>query len=88
MTRPALYANLNEAEATMPITATVQQFAKLSGLGKTSIKKMIQSGQIQSIKSCGRRLIVVESYVALVQQRAEAECRSRMAVTNGRKEGE
>jgi len=55
-----------------PITATVNQFAALSGLGRTSIYELIGSGALRSVRIMGRRLIVVESYRELVRQ-AEAE---------------
>ena len=54
-----------------PITATVEQFAALSGLGRTSIYELINSGALRSVRIMGRRLIVVESYRELVRQ-AEA----------------
>ena len=55
-----------------PITATVDQFSALSGLGRTSIYELINSGALRSVRIMGRRLIVVESYRELVRQ-AEAE---------------
>ena len=45
-----------------PITATVEQFRALSGLGKTSIYELIKAGSIRSVRVLGRRLILVESY--------------------------
>ena len=51
-----------------PITATVNQFSVLSGLGRTSIYELINSGALRSVRIMGRRLIVVESYRELVRQ--------------------
>ena len=45
-----------------PITATVEQFRALSGLGKTSIYELIKAGSVRSVRVLGRRLILVESY--------------------------
>jgi excisionase family DNA binding protein len=55
-----------------PITATVNQFAALSGLGRTSIYELIKSGDIQSVTIGRRRLIVLESYRALLRSRLPA----------------
>lgn len=62
-----------------PITATVQQFTKLTGLGKTRIFEMLKAGELQSIKPFKCRLILVESYVDFVRRQAEAECRSKLS---------
>lgn len=51
-----------------PITATVEQFSALSGLGRTSIYELINSGALRSVRIMGRRLIVVESYRELVER--------------------
>lgn len=45
-----------------PLTATVEQFKRISGLGKTSIYELIKAGDLRSVRICGRRLIVVDSY--------------------------
>lgn len=45
-----------------PITATVEQFCKLSGLGKTSVFALVKSGQLRSVLVLNRRLIILESY--------------------------
>jgi len=45
-----------------PITATVEQFKTLSGLGKTTIFELIKDGSLRSVRLMGRRLIIVESY--------------------------
>ncbi len=55
------------ANESLPVTATVAQFSKLSGLGKTSIYELINSGELRTAVICGRRLIFVESYVDLLR---------------------
>ena len=49
-----------------PITVTVKQFGEISNLSKDSIYKLIKSGEIRSVVICGRRLIDVASYRALL----------------------
>lgn len=56
-----------------PITATVERFCELSGLGKTSAKELIRAGALRSVKIMGRRLIIMESYRELVRQAELAE---------------
>jgi excisionase family DNA binding protein len=62
-----------------PITATVNQFATLSGLGRTSIYELIKSGDIQSVTIGRRRLIVLDSYRALLRSRVTAAGRHEPA---------
>ncbi len=54
------------AEHDAPLTATVEQFKRLSGLGRMSIYKLIKTGDLRSVLICGRRLIVMESYRDLI----------------------
>ena len=49
-----------------PITVTVEQFRSIANLSKDSIYKLINSGDIRSVVICGRRLIDLASYRALV----------------------
>lgn len=51
-----------------PITATVEQFRALSGLGKTSIYELIKSGSIRSVRILGRRMIILDSYRELISR--------------------
>lgn len=44
------------------ITATVEQFRSISGLGRSTIYELIKSGDIRSVRVLGRRLIIVDSY--------------------------
>jgi hypothetical protein len=66
-----------------PITATVEQFRAVSGLGKTSIYELIKAGDIRSVRICGRRLIVLSSWYALLdrsQETAESRPEPRLDV--------
>ena len=61
----------------MPTTMTVDRFSAVSGLGKTSIYKLIKQGELKSARILGRRLIIMESYFEMVRRQAERETRSR-----------
>lgn len=56
----------NDRPVIEPITVTVKQFGEISNLSKDSIYKLINSGEIRSVVICGRRLIDVASYRALL----------------------
>lgn len=57
-----------DRDTLLPITATVRQFMKLSGMGKNKIFEMIKSGELPSVKFGGQRLVYVEGYRAIIQQ--------------------
>jgi hypothetical protein len=66
-----------------PLTATVAQFKRISGLGKTSIYELIKAGDLRSVRICGRRLIVISSYNDLLdrsQETAESRAEPRVDV--------
>jgi excisionase family DNA binding protein len=52
---------------TRAITAPVNEFCVLSGLGRTKVYDMLDKGDIKSIKVGKRRLIVVDSYHKLIE---------------------
>jgi excisionase family DNA binding protein len=58
------------------ITAPVDKFCALSGLGKNTVYQMIGDGRLASIKIGRRRLVVVDSYRRLIQEE-QAAGRSR-----------
>jgi excisionase family DNA binding protein len=62
--------------ATDAITAPVDKFCGLSGLGKNTVYQMIGDGRLASIKIGRRRLVVVDSYRRLIQEEQAAQ-RSR-----------
>jgi hypothetical protein len=57
---------LREERRIEPITVTVKQFGEISNLSKDSIYKLIRAGDIRSVVICGRRLIDMDSYRALI----------------------
>jgi excisionase family DNA binding protein len=60
------------APATDAITAPVDKFCVLSGLGKNTVYQMIGDGRLASIKIGRRRLVVVDSYRRLIQEEQAA----------------
>ena len=64
--------NVATNQGMTPLLLTIEQVAKLLGLGRTSTYELVMSGQIASVKLGRRRLIPrfnVEKYVdALGQQ--------------------
>jgi hypothetical protein len=44
------------------ITAPVREFSRISGLGTTSIYKLLNDGEIESVTSGRRRLVLIDSY--------------------------
>ena len=59
----------------LPLTMTMQQFQRFSGLGKTKIYAMMKSGELRYAPIGDRRMIVVQSYVELL---GEAIVRDRL----------
>jgi len=71
-----------------PLTATVEQFKRISGLGKTSIYELIKAGDLRSVRICGRRLIVLSSYNDLLDRSREtAESRPHTGFGVGQEDG-
>jgi hypothetical protein len=55
------------------ISAPVREFARISGLGESTIWAMIHDGRLETIAIGRRRLVLIDSYRRLIkQQRAEA----------------
>jgi excisionase family DNA binding protein len=63
---------MSDSQVTLPITATVAQFTKLSGIGRSIVYELIADGKLRSVKLGGIRLIIVESYLEYIH-RLEAE---------------
>jgi hypothetical protein len=56
------------------ITATIPEFRRLSGISRSRIYQLLGSGGIESVHIGARRLIVIDSYLQLVErQRAKAQ---------------
>jgi excisionase family DNA binding protein len=50
------------------ITATIGEFCRISGIGRTRIYELIASGELDSISIGKRRLIVLDSYRRLIER--------------------
>jgi excisionase family DNA binding protein len=48
------------------ITATIPEFCRISGIGRSKAYELISSGEIESIRCGNRRLIVIDSWRRLV----------------------
>jgi hypothetical protein len=69
----------------LPITANIRQFTQISGLGKTSIYELINSGQVESEFVSGRRLIKVASYMELIRASLDSVTPPRLRAEKSRR---
>jgi hypothetical protein len=51
------------------ISAPINEFCVLSGLGRTKIYELLNTGDLASIKIGNRRLILLDSYRQLIDRR-------------------
>jgi excisionase family DNA binding protein len=61
------------------ITATIPEFCRMTGIGRSSVYELISEGAIDSVTMGRRRLIVIESYRALVARKRAEEQQQAMA---------
>src|SRR5215472_6365435 len=54
------------------ISAPVREFARISGLGESTIWVMISDGRLETIAVGRRRLVLVDSYRKLIEQQRNA----------------
>ena len=50
------------------ISASINEFCILSGLGRTLVYDMINDGRLDSVKIGKRRLILIDSYRRLIER--------------------
>jgi hypothetical protein len=48
------------------ITVSVNEFLEMSGMKRTSLYRLIKEGRLRSVLVCGRRLVVVASYLEMI----------------------
>jgi excisionase family DNA binding protein len=53
------------------ITAPVAEFCQISGLGRTKVYELLGEGTLAAIKIGKRRLIIIDSYRALIERQLE-----------------
>ena len=58
------------------ISAPVDVFCRISGLGRNSVFEMIADGRLESVKIGRRRLVIIDSYRRLIREEQAAQ-RSR-----------
>jgi hypothetical protein len=56
-----------------PITASVAEFCRLSGIGRSSAYQMIANGSIDSVTIGRRRLVILDSYRRLIARRQKEQ---------------
>jgi hypothetical protein len=62
----ALTASVNLAPDAL--TTTVEGGMRMTNLGRTSINKLIKSGEIESVMVLGRRLLIIASIRAMIER--------------------
>ena len=69
-----------------PITATITQFRQLSGIGRSRIYELLDTGELESVHVGARRLILIDSYRRLLAKlkaaEAEAGCQRRREIAS------
>ncbi len=56
-----------------PLTITIRQCCRLTGLGRTKLFELIRQNRLESIKVDGRRLVLMDSVEALVANSSVGE---------------
>jgi hypothetical protein len=64
-----------DAQETTPITATISQFVRLSGISRSRIYELLDAREIESVYIGSRRLILIESFYQLLQRQRQAQQR-------------
>ena len=66
------------------ITATIPEFRRISGIGRSRIYELLDAGDLESVHLGTRRLILIDSYSRLLArlQAAQAEKRPRPATNS------
>jgi len=60
--------NVASAGALDFITATIPEFRRISGISRSRIYELLDAGELESVHVGSRRLIVVRSYLDLIQR--------------------
>lgn len=69
------------------ITAPVNEFARLSGLGISTVWGMVRRGELDSIAIGRRRLVVIESYHRLIERQRANPVSAAESMPKGRRGG-
>jgi excisionase family DNA binding protein len=57
-----VFAGMTAAAEPDLITASIQEFIRISGLGNTTIYRLLNEGELESVSVGRRRLILIDSY--------------------------
>jgi hypothetical protein len=66
-------ADMHHLDPSDRITATIPEFRRLSGIGRSRIYELLNAGELESIHLGARRLIVIDSYRRLLTKLQAAE---------------
>ena len=66
------------------ITATIAEFGRMSGLGRSTIYTLLSARELDLIQIGRRRLIVIDSYRRLIERHNPKENRPGNGVTDGK----
>jgi hypothetical protein len=53
------------------LSATISEFRRLSGIGRSRIYELLDAGEIESIYVGSRRLILIDSYRRLIERQRQ-----------------
>jgi hypothetical protein len=56
------------APPTIPITTTIPEFRRISGISRSRIYELLDAGELQSVHIGVRRLIIIKSYLDLIER--------------------
>lgn len=59
------------------ITVRIDEFSRLTGLHRNTIYRMLERGDLRSVKLGGCRLILMDSYRELLRRASEAATKNR-----------
>ena len=54
-----------------PITTTISGFVRLTGISRSKIYELLAASEIEAIRIGARRLVVIDSYLRLVERKRE-----------------
>jgi excisionase family DNA binding protein len=64
---------MQNLDTSFPITATIPEFRRLSGISRSRIYELLDAGEIESVHIGTRRLILVDSYLKLIERQRAAK---------------
>jgi hypothetical protein len=64
----SLRGSRGEPRAIIPITATIPEFKRISGISRSRIYELLDAGELHSVHIGVRRLIIIQSYLDLIER--------------------